>query len=209
MKIHTMPLNALQTNTYFVINEETQETLIIDPAWDSKELTGFIDENGLKPVAVLLTHGHFDHIYGVKVLRERNAEVIASEKETELLSTVSMNLSEKFKRPVTVKADRTVKDGEELKLAGYRIRVIETPGHTAGCVCYEFPEQMVIFTGDTLFNGTIGRTDVPTGDWETEVKSVKEKLFTLPDRMICYPGHGSTTTIGHEKMFNNAVKQDR
>ncbi len=200
-----MTLNALLTNTYFIYNEETLETIIVDPAWDSKDITGYIEENGLKPVAVLLTHGHFDHIYGVRMLQDKGVTVIAPEKEKELLGDVEMNLSKRFKKPVSAVPDKTVTDGDVLELAGFSVRVIETPGHTSGSVCYEFPKQNVIFTGDTLFNGTIGRTDVPTGDWEVECDSVRNKLFVLPEKMICYPGHGSTTTIGHEKMFNTAV----
>jgi glyoxylase-like metal-dependent hydrolase (beta-lactamase superfamily II) len=200
-----MTLNALLTNTYFIYNEETLETIIVDPAWDSKDITGYIEKNGLKPVAVLLTHGHFDHIYGVRMLQDKGVTVIAPEKEKELLGDVEMNLSKRFKKPVSAVPDKTVTDGDVLELAGFSVRVIETPGHTSGSVCYEFPKQNVIFTGDTLFNGTIGRTDVPTGDWEVECDSVRNKLFVLPEKMICYPGHGSTTTIGHEKMFNTAV----
>ncbi len=205
MIVHTMTLNALLTNTYFVFNEESLETLIIDPAWDSKDITQYIDENGLKVVAVLLTHGHFDHIYGVQMLKDRGIKVIAPEREKELLGNVEMNLSKRFKKPVSVIPDETVIDGDILELAGFSIRVIETPGHTSGSVCYAFSEQNVIFTGDTLFNGTIGRTDVPTGDWDVECESVRTKLFCLPEKMICYPGHGMTTTIGHEKLFNSAL----
>ncbi len=200
-----MPLNALLTNTYFVINEETKETLIIDPAEDSVKITEYIDSNGLKPVAVLLTHGHFDHIFGVKMLKERGIKVIAPEKELELLNDIGMNLSERFRRPVTVIPDETVVENDIIELAGFRIRVIETPGHTSGSICYEFADNGVIFTGDTLFNGTIGRTDVPTGDWEVECRSVRNKLFTLPSEYICYPGHGSPTSIGYEKEHNMAV----
>ena len=200
-----MPLNALQTNTYFIVNEETGETIVVDPAWDTPKLTDFLKENNLKGVAVLLTHGHFDHIYGVRILKEAGLRIIAPEKEKELLGSEVLNLSKKFNRIVTAVPDETVKHGDVLELAGYKARVLETPGHTSGSVCYCFDEQMVIFTGDTLFSGTIGRTDVPTGDSDTEIRSVKEVLFKLPDKMICYPGHGSTTTIGREKMFNRAV----
>ncbi len=164
MKIKKMPLNALLTNTYFVTDEQTNETMIIDPAWESTDITDYIDQNGLRVVAVLLTHGHFDHICGVRMLKERGIKVIAPEKEKELLGDVKMNLSERFRHPVSVIPDETVKDGDEIVVAGFKIRVIETPGHTSGSVCYEFTEYNVIFTGDTLFNGTIGRTDVPTGD---------------------------------------------
>lgn len=206
MIVHTMTLNALLTHTYFIFNEETLETLIVDPAWDTKAISDYIDENGLKPVAVLLTHGHFDHIYGVQMLKDRGIKVIAPEKERELLGNTEMNLSKRFKRPVSVVPDETVVDGDVLELAGFNIRVIETPGHTSGSVCYEFEKENVIFTGDTLFKGIIGRTDVPTGDWETECISVKTRLFCLPEDMICYPGHGTTTTIGREKLYNTAVE---
>ena len=200
-----MQLNELSTNTYFITNETTGETIVVDPALDSEEITEYLNSNGLKPVAVLLTHGHFDHIYGVELVRNMGAKVICAEKERELLGDCVMNLSKRFGPVVTAVPDETVKDGDELSLAGFSIRVIETPGHTAGCVCYDFPEENVIFTGDTLFKNTIGRTDVPTGDWETEVDSVKKKLFVLPEDRICYPGHGGPTTIGYEKKYNRAI----
>ncbi len=200
-----MELNSLRTNTYFIINEKTSEALVVDPGWDSHELTDYIADEHLNVVAVLLTHGHFDHIHGVKMLQDLGIKVIASEKERELLGDEVMNLSARFKRPVTVTPDETVSDGDVLSLAGFEIRVIETPGHTSGCVCYEIEAENALFTGDTLFEGTIGRTDVPTGDWATEVASVRERLFTLPDDMICYPGHGECTTIGNEKKYNTAV----
>ncbi len=205
MKIHRMELNSLRTNAYFIINEKTSEALVVDPGWDSHELTDFISEEHLKVVAVLLTHGHFDHIHGVKMLQDLGIKVIASEKERKLLGDEIMNLSARFKRPVTVTPDETVSDGDILNLAGFEIRVIETPGHTSGCVCYEIEAENILFTGDTLFEGTVGRTDVPTGDWDTEVSSVRNRLFTLPDDMICCPGHGESTTIGHEKKYNTAA----
>ena len=129
-------------------------------------------------------------------------KIYAREAEKDFLLDTKSNLSKDMGRPVTVTADVYLKDGEELNLDGIRIKVLATPGHTAGGVSYYFPEGGFLICGDTLFQDSVGRTDFPTGSMSTLVRSVKEKLFTLPEETVAYPGHGDSTTIGHEKKFN-------
>ena len=130
------------------------------------------------------------------------AKIYAGEAEKKFLLDTKSNLSKDMGRPVTVTADVYLKDGEELDLDGIRIKVLATPGHTAGGVSYYFPEGGFLICGDTLFQESVGRTDFPTGSMSTLVRSVKEKLFTLPEDKVVYPGHGDSTTIGHEKKYN-------
>ena len=129
-------------------------------------------------------------------------KIYAGEAEKDFLRDTKSNLSKDMGRPVTVTADVYLKDGEELDLDGIRIKVLATPGHTAGGVSYYFPEGGFLICGDTLFQDSVGRTDFPTGSMSTLVRSVKEKLFTLPEETIVYPGHGDSTIIGHEKKYN-------
>ena len=156
--------------------------------------------------AILLTHGHFDHIWGVKELRERSgAEVYAYEGEEKLCQDPALNVSAAVGRSCSITPDHLFRDGEEFEFAGIRGRVIATPGHTGGSCCYYFEEDQILISGDTLFQESVGRTDFPTGSMSALVRSVKEKLFTLPDETRVYPGHGMMTTIGYEKENNAFV----
>ena len=156
--------------------------------------------------AILLTHGHFDHIWGVEELRKRSgAEVYAYEGEEKLCQDPALNVSAAVGRSCGITPDQLFRDGEEFEFAGIRGRVIATPGHTGGSCCYYFEEDQILISGDTLFQESVGRTDFPTGSMSALVRSVKEKLFTLPDETRVYPGHGMMTTIGYEKENNAFV----
>ncbi|HIR14290.1 MAG TPA: MBL fold metallo-hydrolase [Candidatus Choladousia intestinavium] len=203
LRIETMVLGMVGTNCYLAVNQKTKELLILDPADDGVGIQKRITDLGAAPAAVLLTHGHFDHIGAAQYLRDTyRIPVCAMETEREVLEDPAKNLTAMSGQTLSLKADRFFKDGEEAELAGFSIRVIHTPGHTAGGCCYYFPDEGVLFSGDTLFAESIGRTDFPTGSMGTLVRSIQEKLFGLPDETKVYPGHGEETQIRWEKRYN-------
>jgi len=203
IEIKSMTLGMVATNCYLIINKETKEALLVDPADNALRISNVIEENGCTLKAILLTHGHFDHIMALNELKKRyNVPVYAHEEEEDVLKQSSLNMSGMIGQIYTTQADIYVKDGEHLKLAGLDIIVLHTPGHTKGGVCYYFPEEKVLMSGDTLFHCSIGRTDFPTGSMSQLVRSVKEQLFVLPDDVQVYPGHDSVTSIGYEKQYN-------
>ena len=203
IEIKSMTLGMVATNCYLIINKETKEALLIDPADNALRISNVIEENVCTLKAILLTHGHFDHIMALNELKKRyNVPVYAHEEEEDVLKQSSLNMSGMIGQIYTTQADIYVKDGEHLKLAGQDIIVLHTPGHTKGGVCYYLPEEKVLMSGDTLFHCSIGRTDFPTGSMSQLVRSVKEQLFVLPDDVQVYPGHDSVTSIGYEKQYN-------
>lgn len=208
MKIECMVLGAVATNCYFVINEETKETIVIDPADRADVILKKAAEEGLTLKAVFLTHGHGDHIMAVPELREKTGiPVYACRAEEELLADPGRNLSTGlFGKPLSLKADVLTEDGQELTAAGMKFRVLSTPGHTPGGCCYYSEEEGVLFSGDTLFCGSVGRTDFPGGSMGTLVRSISEKLMPLPDETKVYPGHQEETAIGDERRWNPFIR---
>ncbi|SEW24328.1 Glyoxylase, beta-lactamase superfamily II [[Clostridium] fimetarium] len=203
IRIITKVLGSVSTNCYFIVNVSTKDTIIIDPADSPATIKSVISENGLKPQAILLTHGHFDHILAANQIKEKfNIPVIACDKEKNIIENSSFNLSSSFGANVQLKADEYVQDGTLLNIAGFSIKVIHTPGHTEGSVCYYFLNEDILISGDTLFNESVGRSDFPTGSASQLIRSVKEKLLILPGKTIVYPGHGDSTTIEYEKKYN-------
>lgn len=204
MKIEKFVLGPVGTNCYIVSNEETKECFVIDMAACPPELISHIKNAGLTVKAVLLTHGHFDHIMGLDgFLREFPVPVYACEAEKELLENAQLNASASMLgQPYTFFDAQYLSSRQNLKIAGAVIQVIATPGHTAGGCCYHMPEENVLFSGDTLFHSSVGRTDLPTGSMGQLVNSVREKLLVLPEKTKVYPGHMEETTIGYEKNYN-------
>lgn len=213
LKIGRMVLGVCGTNTYFVYREGAEECIVIDPADYGRQIFANLRKNNLRAAGILLTHGHFDHIWGVEGLKAAAnevaehhgydlARVFACEAERELLRDAGLNVSENAGRACALDADVYVKDGDQISVAGIACRVIATPGHTAGGCCFYFEEAGFCVCGDTIFQESVGRTDFPTGSMGTLVRSIKDKLFVLPEDTKLYPGHGDSTTVGHEKKFN-------
>ena len=203
IKIGRMMLGVCQTNCYFVYREGSSKVIFIDPADYGDQIFQAMKNNGFEVAAILLTHGHFDHIWGCSRLRQMtSAPVYAYEGEEGVLLSSDLNVSAGAGRACTVKANTLLKDGEEVTVEGMTFQVIATPGHTKGSCCYYFEEADMLISGDTLFEESVGRTDLPTGSMSTLVRSVKDTLFVLPDDTVVYPGHGDSTTIGHEKKYN-------
>lgn len=203
IKIGRMMLGVCQTNCYFVYREGSSKVIFIDPADYGEQIFKAMKDNGFEVAAILLTHGHFDHIWGCSRLRQlTSAPVYAYEGEEKVLLSADLNVSAGAGRACTVKANTLLKDGEEVTVEGMTFKLIATPGHTQGSCCYYFEEANMLISGDTLFEESVGRTDLPTGSMSTLVRSVKDKLFVLPDDTVVYPGHGDSTTIEHEKKYN-------
>lgn len=195
-----LSLGVMPTNCYLVWDNISREAVVIDPADEGERIIEWIEKEELDLKAVLLTHGHFDHIYGVDAIREKyNVKVYAHEKEQEVLKSTEKNCSPMIDRLIEMEADVLVKDKEELEFGALHLRVIHTPGHTHGGVCYYFYDSDVLFSGDTLFCRNVGRDDLPTGSKEALYSSIKEKLLVLPEEVIVFPGHRGPTTIGAEK----------
>ena len=213
MKIDYLILGEYQTNCYVLRkeslglrnNESAQDCLVIDPGLEAGELIEFLDEKKLNPITVLLTHGHIDHIAGVSALRNRYPEikVYIHNLDAEMLTEPKINLSAMTGSAfVTEAEDVSLKERDIIDLAGVKLLVLHTPGHTPGGISLYSKEDGVVFVGDTLFADSIGRTDFPGGSTSQLLGSVREKLFTLPEETQVYPGHGPATTIAAEKAHN-------
>lgn len=202
-KIDSRILGMVGTNCYLLCNMDIKECVLIDPADSQDEISRMIDESGCSLKGILLTHGHFDHIMAADAIRDKyGVKVYASCDEKNTLEQPRINLGEAYGLKLSVKADVWHKDGEILKLAGFDIEALHTPGHTEGGSCYYIREIGVLFSGDTLFCGSVGRTDFPGGSMSEIVRSIKEKVMVLPDDTKVYPGHGEGTSVGYERVNN-------
>ena len=206
MKIDYLILGGYQTNCYVLRkNDSAKDCLIIDPGLEAGELIEFLDEQKLNPVAVVLTHGHIDHIAGLTLIRKRSPEIkiYIHNLDAEMLTEPNINLSAMTGSAfVTDAEDVSLKERDVIDLAGVKLLVLHTPGHTPGGISLYSKQAGVVFVGDTLFADSIGRTDFPGGSMSQLLNSVREKLFTLPDKTEVYPGHGPATTIEVEKAHN-------
>ncbi|NLO09645.1 MAG: MBL fold metallo-hydrolase [Clostridiales bacterium] len=201
--IKTLVLGRVQTNCYIIKSPESQEVVVIDPGDNENIIDKYLKENDLECKAIFLTHGHFDHITaaaGLKALT--NAPIYAHEAEIDLLNNPQLNASAYMGDELSLNPDIRLKDKEEIQTAGLSWSVIYTPGHTSGGVCYHLLDHGIIFSGDTLFYESIGRTDFPTGNHQMLIDSIHNQLMALSDKIEVYPGHGRPTTIGHERSNN-------
>lgn len=207
MEVKQFIAGMVSTNCYFLTNEKTNETIIVDPGDNGKELAAQIKEFRLIPVAIILTHGHCDHTEGIeefrKTLSEYDIPVYALDKEKEMLESPKLNQSAFMGYGgKTYPADEYFTDGQLATIGGLTFKVIATPGHTPGGCCYYFESDKLLFSGDTLFAQSIGRTDFPGGDMQAILDSIRQKLFVLPDDTVVLPGHNNHTTIEIEKNTN-------
>ena len=201
--IRSLTVGIVATNCYLVWNKATREGVLIDPGDEAERICSAIAEERVNLKAILLTHGHFDHILVVEELKEKyDVPLYASKEEKEMLGSSRWNLSGR-EEGIEITDYIPLEDGESIELLGKEWKVISTPGHTKGSVCYFVPGDIpYLFSGDTLFYESYGRTDLYGGSEEAIKKSIKEKLFTLPDETLVYPGHEEATTIANEKQYN-------
>lgn len=190
------------TNCYLIKNIETGEGVIVDPGDNELKISAAVSKLGMKPVAILLTHGHYDHVGAVKALKKRyNIKSYISREDNQVLRDSRTNLSTMFGEPMTDQADVLLSDGEQITLAGIDMKFILTPGHTPGSGCFYIEEEGVLISGDTLFCASRGRTDFPGGSERDILTSIRQKLLILPDDTDVLPGHNESTTIGSEKYY--------
>ncbi len=202
INIKRLVLGPVRTNCYIVYNNMTKECIIFDPASESEKIREFIEEEKLSLKGIFLTHGHFDHIGGAtKYQRTYNVPLYCHEDEEDLVQSLELNLSAAFGDCASAVPDELLRDNQSLLICGWEIKVIHTPGHTKGSCCYliKGDEQQVLISGDTLFAGSHGRVDFPTGSMAQITRSITEKLLCLDENLLVLPGHEFETTIGEER----------
>ena len=194
MQIKTIPVGQLETNCYVVINEDSLECVVIDPGDESNTILDYMESNHLRCRAILLTHGHYDHVGAVDTIAEETGAVVYMNERDDYRHAADIHL------PYTLKENgKSYDDGDTLVAAGLRFDVIGTPGHTPGGVTLRCEDAL--FTGDTLFKGSCGRTDLPGGDMQQELRSLR-KICELPGDYEVYPGHMDSSTLERERAFN-------
>lgn len=200
--VETVVVGRFKENTYLLRHQDSREVVLIDPGAEPTRLIQIIEEKGWQPAAVLATHGHLDHFGAVQALKDRyNVPFYLNEAEMDNLLAAPLRASMYGVEPPRVpKVDRWLVGGERLYLADLRIHVMHTPGHTPGSM--SFAVEGVVFSGDTLFCGAVGRTDFPGGDYDHLVHSINERIWALGDDTLVLPGHGRHTTVGAERRQN-------
>ncbi len=199
-----LPVGLLQCNCSIFGDETTREAIVVDPGDDVSDITAVLEQHQLKLKAIVITHAHIDHVAGAERLRELSgAPVYMNQKDKLLLDMLEVQAQWLGVRtPARPEVDHASVEGDFLSLGTAQFHVLETPGHTPGSQCLWIPAENKLIAGDTLFRDSIGRTDLPGGDGRQILKSIKMKLFELPDDAVVIPGHGPQTTLGREKQRN-------
>ena len=203
--VEFMVIGPVSTNCYFLVNDELKEVAIVDPGDQADRIKAYITKEGLKPVAILLTHGHFDHIYGAAdFAKTYNVPIYMDPKETYSFEHTNPYVCGCYglQLPELPESFTPIKDGDIIEVGSLRLEVLQTPGHSVGGVCYLERNENILFSGDTLFAGAIGRTDHPGGDYDVMMKSIWEKIMCLEGNIEVLPGHGPTSEIARERMTN-------
>ncbi|MEH7524860.1 MBL fold metallo-hydrolase [Bacillus sp. JJ1503] len=205
MEWNQLPLGPLQTNCY-ILSKENNICLIFDPGEESDKLSSYIQKAKLKPVAIILTHAHFDHIGAVDDIREEyNIPVYIHEKEADWLLDPALNGSSRYEMIPNISgkpADIIINNEQEIRIGDFTLQIYETPGHSPGSISIYIKDSGLVVAGDALFYGSIGRTDLPGGNHQQLLNSIHNKLLGLPEETIVLPGHGPATTIGQEMDTN-------
>jgi hydroxyacylglutathione hydrolase len=205
LKIIKIPAGIYGANSYIVYSENTNISIVIDPGGDAETILKNIKDNNLDVKYIVLTHGHGDHIGAVEDLRDTlNTKLLIHEDDVDMIKNPEMNLSNIMGGAVSLEADEVLKDGDKVQIGELEAEVIHTPGHTRGGICLKIGKYL--FTGDTLFKGSIGRSDLIGGDYDTLINSINNNILVLEDNIVVLPGHGENSTIGEEKILNPYLK---
>ena len=199
-----IPVGPLQCNCSVVGDEQTMEAMVIDPGDQIEDILSILKSENLKLKQIVITHAHIDHVGGaMKLKAATGAPILMNQNDLALLKMLDLQAAWiGMKAPGTVQIDESVSEGKVLRIGGLAGNVMETPGHTEGSICLHFPQQQMLIAGDTLFAGSIGRTDLPGGSYEKILHSLHNQLLALPDETQVVPGHGPATTIGDERETN-------
>lgn len=208
MKIQRFVVGENLENTYLIVDDVKNEAILVDPGSDGEKISDYIIKNGFNLKFIILTHAHYDHIGACDHIKSNfKVPIFAGLGEEVILENCENNLSIHLDKKIELKADRLLNDGERVTFGNLEFEVISTPGHTCGSICLYFSKQSALFSGDTLFYATVGRTDFPTGDTDSLLNSL-EKIKKLPIDTKIFPGHGKNTTLEQEK-FHNPYLSDR
>lgn len=204
MRIDVISVGPLQTNCYLVACRESMEAVLIDPAWSGEELAEMVREEGLSLKAQLLTHGHFDHTAGAAALKRASGAPLLAHPDSSPLLKQNHHHAALWGLQIepAPELDGELAEGQIIQVGRLSLKVLHTPGHAPGHVCFYEENQKALFDGDVLFRGGIGRFDLPGGDQRILMRSIREKLLALPDDTAVYPGHGAATSIGDERRWN-------
>jgi len=202
--IECFSVGLLETNCYLFWDRNSHDAVIIDPGAEDKRILHTIQKEQLKLLAIVNTHGHGDHIGANRLIKTyTNAPILIHRADRPMLTNPVLNLSQRFGFGITSPdADQELTCNERLVVGNYELTIFETPGHSPGSICLFVKKESVIFTGDTLFYHSIGRTDIPGGDFQQIMNSIQTQLMTLSDKTVVFPGHGPKTTIGCERKQN-------